>query len=135
LRLAFEVGGIGLQHLVNKGTQKVIEEQLNNEQNHSNNLQNQINNHVCPVANAPDCPYPHDDYSQIIEQRDKAYREKESLSQELSQVKVEKDQALKAQETQIIHQLNQDLKLGLKELTLKETISKIQELINKPPTY
>jgi hypothetical protein len=101
-----------------------------------NDLQDQSNNHVCPVAgNAPNCPYPHDDYSKIVEQRDKAYQEKNNLSQELSQVKEEKNQAVKAQEVQIINQLNQSLNLNLQELTLQEAITKIKSLINKPPTY
>ena len=50
--------------MVNKGTTKILEEQLQNEQQVKNNLQNQINNHICSI----NCS--HHDYETIKKERD-----------------------------------------------------------------
>ncbi len=101
-----------------------------------NNLQTQINNHVCPVPPVHTCepcslihlPEPHEcpikidcsahnDYEEVKKQRDDFQTK------------------LSSQELEIIQRLNNTFKLGLdpNEKDLNQVISKLKELIDKPP--
>ncbi|KLL02814.1 MAG: hypothetical protein MRECE_43c003 [Mycoplasmataceae bacterium CE_OT135] len=105
-----------------------LQKQLTNERSLNQNLQNQINNHNCPALVPHTCPNEvncsHADYQEIKEQRDNYQRQAQTACQE----KEEK-------ERQVIQQINQDCHLGLNNPSLEEIISRIQELIEKPPVY
>ncbi|CAG8609702.1 7784_t:CDS:2, partial [Scutellospora calospora] len=74
-----------------------------------NDLQNQLNNHVCPILASHACsPCGLNHYQNA-------------------------NQASEQKEQQILHQINQSLNLNLKEPNLEQLITKIKELINKPP--
>ena len=89
-------------------------------------LQEQINNHHCPVPALHVCPpcslthlsEPH--VCPIINQIDCSHGDYWEIKKE-------------QREQQIIHQFNHSLNLGLNNPNLEQVIEKIQELINKQP--
>ncbi|RHZ36143.1 Ulp1 family isopeptidase [endosymbiont GvMRE of Glomus versiforme] len=76
----------------------------------------QLNNHVCPTINQVNCS--HADYEVIKTERS-------ILATQLAAVLNEK--------SAIIQQINTSLNLGLNQPSLEQVITRIQELINKPP--
>jgi hypothetical protein len=80
------------------------------------NLQNQSNSHIYSGTGNSTSPSAADNgnHSQTGEKTSKTIRENN--------------------EQQIIHQINKQLNLGLNNPTLNQVISRIQELIHKPPT-
>jgi hypothetical protein len=112
------------QKIVQDGINNLVQQKKEARQNQQraeqelNNLQNQLNNHVCSGAGNSTSPSATGnsggDRSQTNEETNKTPGENN--------------------EQQIIHQLNQSLNLNLTNPTLNQVISKIQELIHKPPT-
>jgi hypothetical protein len=79
------------------------------------NLQNQLNNHV---------------FFEAGNQTSSAATDNDSHSQTSEKT----DKTIQQNNEQIIHQINQELNLGLDNPNLNQVISKIKELIHKPPT-
>jgi hypothetical protein len=69
------------------------------------------NSHVCPIINKIECS--HTDYEELKQQLETTLNEKSAITSKI----------------------NQDLKLDLNNPSLEQVITKIKELINKPPTF
>src|SRR6185312_13532825 len=96
------------------------QEQLTNERNLNQTLQEQINDHRCPVPALHACPIinqvdcSHADYEEIKQQRNNYQQQYQNACQEKA-----------AQGQQITQQINQSLNLGLNNPNLGQVIERI----------
>ncbi|CAJ0912263.1 9066_t:CDS:2 [Entrophospora sp. SA101] len=101
-----------------------LQAQLLNEQNISQGLQDQIDNHACPVVvphTCPICPLihlPEPHICPIVKKTDCSHADYETLA---------------SREKEITQQLNNSLSLNLKEPNLEKVINRIQQLIKQDP--
>jgi hypothetical protein len=111
---------VGINDLINQRdwaqqAQQQTETERDNWKTRAEQAEIQLNKHVDHFCS-------HTDYEEIKQQRDNYQQQVQTANQESQQ----KEQA-------IIHQINQDLHLNLKEPNLEQLITTIHQLIQKPP--